>query len=191
LYLYAQAHAPELKGDELFPRIALDYLPTGIGLIFIIGLISALFPSADGAITALTSSFCIDILGMQRDQKSTEEQKMRLRKNVHLAFAGVFLLFVFYFKWLDDKSIINVLLDIAGYTYGPLLGLFAFGILTKRSVVDKLTPVICVIAPLITIGLSYIPAEKMGGYKFGLELLIINGALTFLGLYIFSKKKTV
>jgi hypothetical protein len=126
---------------------------------------------------------------MQRDQKSTEEQKMRLRKNVHLAFAGVFLLFVFYFKWLDDKSIINVLLDIAGYTYGPLLGLFAFGILTKRSVMDKLTPVICVIAPLITIGLSYIPAEKMGGYKFGLELLIINGALTFLGLYIFSKKK--
>jgi Na+/proline symporter len=189
LYLYAQAHVPDLKGDELFPRIALDYLPTGIGLIFIIGLISALFPSADGAITALTSSFCIDILGMQRDQKSTEEQKMRLRKNVHLAFAGVFLLFVFYFKWLDDKSIINVLLDIAGYTYGPLLGLFAFGILTKRSVMDKLTPVICVIAPLITIGLSYIPAEKMGGYKFGLELLIINGALTFLGLYIFSKKK--
>lgn len=189
LYLYAARHAGGLSGDALFPTIALNYLPPAIGIIFIIGLISALFPSADGAITALTASFCIDILDMQRNTKRTEEQNIALRKKVHLAFAAVFLLCVFYFKILDNRSIIDVLLDIAGYTYGPLLGLFAFGIFTRRSVRDRLTPVICIAAPVVTYLVGKIPAETMGGYTFGLELLILNGALTFAGLWMFSEKK--
>lgn len=184
LYLYAAAHSADLAGDHLFPTIALDFLPPVVGIIFIIGLISALFPSADGAITALTSSFCIDILGMQRDELMSEEEKMKLRKRVHLIFAGVFILFVFYFKYVNNASIINVLLDIANYTYGPLLGLFAFGILTKRAVNDRLTPIICIIAPVLTYSLTLIPKEMIGGYTFGSELLLINGALTFIGLRI-------
>lgn len=188
LYLYADALQVSQTGDALFPTIALQYLPVSIGLIFIIGLISALFPSADGAITALTSSFCIDILGMQRDKTKSEEEKMKLRKKVHLAFAGVFLLFVFYFKWLNNPSIINVLLDIAGYTYGPLLGLFVFGIFSKRSVNDQLTPIICIVAPALTYLINQIDPVFLNGYRFGLELLMINGLLTVIGLTIFSKK---
>jgi Na+/proline symporter len=182
LYLYAEAHQAGVSGDQLFPTVALDFMPPVVGIIFIIGLISALFPSADGAITALTASFCIDILGMQRDEKSSEEQKMALRKKVHLIFAGIFILFVFYFKYLNNASIINVLLDIANYTYGPLLGLFAFGILTKRKVRDQLTPIICILAPVITYSFTLIPKELIGGYVFGSELLLINGGLTFAGL---------
>lgn len=188
LYVYADAASIQASGDALFPTIALEHLPPLIGLIFIIGLISALFPSADGAITALTASYCIDILGMQRDKSKTEEEKMAIRKKVHLAFAGVFLLFVFYFKWLDNPSIINVLLDLANYTYGPLLGLFAFGIFTKRSVRDDLTPIIAIVAPALTYAIKRIDPSLIGGYQFGLELLIINGLLTFIGLWAFSKK---
>ncbi|HRO74471.1 MAG TPA: sodium:solute symporter, partial [Saprospiraceae bacterium] len=108
-----------------------------IGVIFIIGLISALFPSADGALTAMTSSFCIDILGMQKDQISSESNKRKTRYMVHFTFAFIFLLCVLMFKWIDDKSIIDVILKLAGYTYGPLLGMFAFGIFTNRVVRDK------------------------------------------------------
>jgi Na+/pantothenate symporter len=109
-----------LKGDDLFPSIAMFNMPPFISIIFIIGLISALFPSADGAITALTSSFCIDILGMQRNQKMSDADKSKIRMFIHVGFAIVFLLMVYYFKYLDNKSIITILLDIAGYTYGPL-----------------------------------------------------------------------
>jgi Na+/proline symporter len=189
LYLYAEAHQAGVSGDQLFPTVALDFMPPVVGIIFIIGLISALFPSADGAITALTASFCIDILGMQRDEKSSEEQKMALRKRVHLIFAGIFILFVFYFKYLNNASIINVLLDIANYTYGPLLGLFAFGILTKRTVRDQLTPIICILAPIITYSLTLIPKEWIGGYVFGSELLLINGGLTFVGLVMGGRSR--
>ena len=189
LYLYAESHQLALKGDDLFPTVAMQYLPPVIGLIFIIGLISALFPSADGAITALTSSFCIDILGMQRDSSKTEEQKMALRKKVHLTFAGIFLLFVFFFKWLDNKSIITILLDIAGYTYGPLLGLFVFGIFSKRKVNDLLTPIACIIPPIITFIINTTAPMWAGAYAFGLELLIINGAMTAGLLLLFSHVK--
>lgn len=187
LYLYGTSKGITVAGDDLFPTVAMDYLPGFISIIFIIGLISALFPSADGAITALTSSFCIDILGMQRDKIRTEEQKQKTRKTVHLIFAGVFLLFVFLFKIIDNKSIITILLDIAGYTYGPLLGLFAFGILTKRSVKDNFAPAICLIAPALTYIIDLSSVSLLGGYKFGFELLLLNGILTFVGLFLFSK----
>jgi Na+/proline symporter len=188
LYLYAGHKGLSVKGDDLFPTIALQYLPPAISVIFIIGLISALFPSADGAITALTSSFCIDILGIQRNEKLNESQKSKTRITVHLSVAFIFLLCILYFKWLDNKSIIGILLDIAGYTYGPLLGLFAFGILTKRNLNDRLTPAICLLAPAICYFIQVSQSAVLGEYQIGIEMLIVNGLLTFAGLFAFSKK---
>lgn len=188
LYLYASAKGIMVKGDDLFPTIAMQHLPGFISIIFIIGLISALFPSADGAITALTSSFCIDILGIQRNPNLSESQKSRTRITVHLTFSVIFLLFIFFFKELNNKSIIGILLDIAGYTYGPLLGLFAFGILTMRSVNDKLVPYVCILAPALCYVIQMNSEAIFGKYQIGIEMLIINGAMTFLGLWLSSRK---
>ena len=212
LYLYASANNLTVKGDDLFPAIALgNYLSAGIGVIFILGLISALFPSADGALTALTSSFCIDILGLKRRDDLNEKEKKRTRLTVHLTFTIIFFVCVMLFKWINDKSIIDVILKVAGYTYGPLLGLFAFGILTKRQIKDKLSLVVCIAAPLIVLvidmfnnpkffidklGLGESTAETLntvsasifGGFKIGIELLILNGLLTYIGLWCISHK---
>lgn len=188
LYLYAAGSGIEARPDRLFPTIALgEGVPAIISVIFIIALISALFPSADGAITALTSSFCIDILGLKRRQDWTDKEKHKIRKRIHLGFALVFLMFVMMFKWIDSPSMIGVILKVAAYTYGPLLGLFAFGILTKRSVADRMVPVIAVLAPLICYILDVYQEEIFGSFQIGLELIIINGLLTFLGLMLISK----
>lgn len=189
LYLFATKHGLSVKGDDLFPTVALNHLPTAISLIFIIGLISALFPSADGAITALTSSFCIDILGVQRKEDMAEGKQMRIRKTVHLSFAVLFLVMVYYFKQLDNKSIISILLDVAGYTYGPLLGLFAFGILTKHKVHDKWAPLVCILAPVICYFFqNNVPVYFGWTYQIGIELLLLNGIITFVGLWLIRKK---
>jgi Na+/proline symporter len=186
LYLYAAAKGLDVAKDDLFPTVAMQYLPPIVSIIFIVGLISALFPSADGAITALTASFCIDLLGIQRNKNLSEEAQMATRKRVHLAFALVFLIMVVFFKWLDNKQIIGILLTIASYTYGPLLGLFAFGILTKRKVQGNMIPIVCLVAPAIAWLLDYYSSSFLGGYKFGFEMLPLNGALTFIGLWLFS-----
>jgi len=178
----------DITADRLFPAMAIHYMPKVFGLIFIVALISALFPSADGAITALTSSFCIDILGIQRRTDLDEVRKKKIRQRVHLVFAAVFLLFVMVFKWVDSPSMIGVILKVAGYTYGPLLGLFAFGILTRRSVADARTPWICVVAPLLCFAIDKYQSVLFPGFEIGLELLVINGLITFVGLLIFSKK---
>jgi Na+/proline symporter len=127
LYLYAPGAGVAATGDKIFPAVVMEHLPPAVQVIFLVALISALFPSADGAITALTSSFCIDILGIQRRTGLSEEQRTRARQRVHLGFAFLFLLLVMVFKWADSPSMIGVILKLAGYTYGPLLGLFAFG----------------------------------------------------------------
>lgn len=188
LYLFASANGISTAPDKLFPTIALGPgVPAIISIIFIIALISALFPSADGAITALTSSFCIDILGLKRKEGQSEKEKKRIRKIVHLVFAAVFLLFVMVFKWVNSTSMIGVILKVAGYTYGPLLGLFTFGILTKRQVKDKAVPVVAILSPLICFFIDMFQKELFGNFEIGLELLIINGLLTFIGLYFISK----
>jgi Na+/proline symporter len=174
--------------DRLFPYLALNHMPQIISVIFIIALISALFPSADGAITALTSSFCIDIIGFNRKTNMSDAEKKKLRKTVHLVFAGIFLLFVMLFKEANNPSMIGVILKVAGFTYGPLLGLFAFGILTKRLVNEPLVPVVCIAAPLICFFLDKYQNKIFGGFEIGLELLIINGLLTFMGLMLISRK---
>ncbi|ULQ58287.1 sodium:solute symporter [Flavihumibacter rivuli] len=192
LYVYAANKGLDVKGDDLFPTIALSHLPNAIAIIFIIALISALFPSADGALTALTSSFCIDILGIRRRKDMTDAQQKRTRMTVHLTFTVVFMICILVFKVIDNKSIIGVILDLAGYTYGPLLGLFAFGILTKRTFPDNLmVTVICLIAPAICYLISKNAANWFGGFQIGIELLLINGLLTFLGLLSISKKQAI
>jgi Na+/proline symporter len=178
----------DVTADKLFPAMALNYMPQAFSIIFIIALISALFPSADGAITALTSSFCIDIIGIKRRDDMTEQEKVKLRQRVHLIFALVFLLFVMIFKWVNNPSMIGVILKVAGYTYGPLLGLFTFGILTRRQVTDRLVPYVCIAAPVICFFIDKFQANLFGGFEIGLELLIINGLLTFLGLMAVSHK---
>jgi Na+/pantothenate symporter len=157
-------------------------------LIFIIGLISALFPSVDGAITALTSTFCIDILGFHRRTDMHEKQKNKLRKQIHIGFAILFSLLVFFFKWKNDKSIIDLVFIIAAYTYGPLLGLFSFGILTKRSINNLFVPFICILSPVICYVFDFYSKTMFDGYIFGNEILILNGSITFLGLFLISKK---
>jgi len=212
LYLFATKNGLDIKGDDLFPAIALHgYLSVAVSILFIIGLISALFPSADGALTALTSSFCIDILGLKRNEKLSEAARKKTRLTVHLAFALLFFLCTMIFKWIDDKSIIDVILKVAGYTYGPLLGLFSFGILSKRIVNDRWVLPLCLLAPFLTLlldlvnnaewfikkltlsgplatQLSSLSASIFSGYKIGIELLIINGLITFLLLFAISKK---
>jgi Na+/proline symporter len=176
-------------GDDLFPTIALFHLPPAIGVIFIIALISALFPSADGALTALTSSFCIDILGIRRQEGLTEEKQKRTRIFVHLSFAIVFLICVMVFKWINNKSIIGIILDLAGYTYGPLLGLFSFGMLTKRILPKGYgVTVVCLLAPAICYALGKAAPSLFNEYQIGFEMLLINGMLTFFGLWMLSKK---
>ncbi len=187
LYLYANQLNLPVVGDKLFPTIALEHMPPFVSVIFIIALISALFPSADGAITALTSTFCIDIIGMQRRADITDTQKKKMRQRVHLSFAAIFLLFVMLFKWINEPSMIGLLLKVATFTYGPLLGLFTFGILMKRNVHDKLVPFICLASPIICFILDRFQKELFGSFEIGLELLIINGGITFLGLWLISR----
>ncbi|GAC1452958.1 MAG: sodium:solute symporter [Chitinophagaceae bacterium] len=188
LYLFGTANGVAATGDKLFPAVALQHMPPFIAIVFIIALISALFPSADGAITALTSSFCIDLLGMKRRQDWTEVRKKKIRQQVHLTVAAVFLFFVMVFKWANNASMIGVILKVAGYTYGPLLGLFSFGILTRRTVNDRLVPAIAVAAPIICFFIDTFQKQLFGAFEIGLELLIINGLLVFTGLWIISKK---
>jgi len=192
LYLYGGTNNVTATADRLFPTIALGQgVPAIISVIFIIALISALFPSADGAITALTSSFCIDILGLRRREDWSEKERQRIRKTVHLVFAAVFLLFVMIFKWVNSPSMIGVILKVAGYTYGPLLGLFAFGILTKRQVSDRLVPAVALVSPLICFFIDKYQKQIFGTFEIGLELILINGLLVFLGLFLISKPKPV
>ena len=191
LYLYANQMQVTEIGDKLFPAIALKHMPPFVSVIFIIALISALFPSADGAITALTATFCIDILGMQRRTDIDESKKKKIRQRVHLSFAFIFLLFVLVFKVINNPSMIGVILKIASYTYGPLLGLFTFGILLNRNVKDNFVPIICVAAPIICFIIDKYQKVLFGNFEIGLELLIINGLITFLGLLIISSPKRI
>ncbi len=186
LHLFAGQENLAVTGDKLFPEVALKHMPPMISIIFIIALISALFPSADGAITALTSSFCIDILGLKRREDWNDGKQKKIRQRIHLIFAFIFLLFVMLFHWIDNSSMIGVILKVAAYTYGPLLGLFSFGILSKRTVKDNLVPIICIIAPLLCYVIDRFQKDIFGNYEVGLELLIINGLLTYIGLLLIS-----
>ncbi|MDY0930890.1 sodium:solute symporter [Chryseobacterium sp. CFBP8996] len=178
-----------VMGDDLFPSLSLQgHFPMIISVIFIIGLISALFPSADGALTAVTSSYCVDLLNLNEDKNKTEKEKKRLRMKVHLIFTVVFFILIMVFKAMNDKSIVYLIMEIAGYTYGPLLGLFAFGIFTKFKISKKYSILsVTLLAPVITY-LINLAVTTYTDYRIGVELIILNGLLTFIGLWLVKNK---
>jgi len=178
-----------VMGDDLFPSLSLQgHFPMIISVIFIIGLISALFPSADGALTAVTSSYCVDLLNLNEDKSKTEKEKKRLRMKVHLIFTVVFFILIMVFKAMNDKSIVYLIMEIAGYTYGPLLGLFAFGIFTKFKISKKYSILsVTLFAPVITY-LINLAVTTYTDYRIGVELIILNGLLTFIGLWLVKNK---
>jgi Na+/proline symporter len=190
LTMYAQQQDIAAHGDRLFPAVVMGHLPAWVQLIFVVALISALFPSADGAITALTSSTCIDLIGLQERRDWDEARKRRVRKTVHLGYALVFLLLTLGFRWLDDPSMVSLILKLAGYTYGPLLGLFAFGILTTRTLRAGILPWVALAAPALCWAVDAHQATLFGDYRMGLELLLVNAALTFGGLWVGSRPST-
>jgi Na+/proline symporter len=192
LYAYCEAKGISLpaKTDELFPFVAIEQLGPIAGLVFIIGLISAAYPSADGALTSLTTSFCIDILRLEKRTDLSEKKSIQLRTIVHIGFAFLLLSVILYFKHINNEAVITMLFKIAGYTYGPLLGMFAFGLYTKRVAMDRLVPIICIISPIICFVLN-MNSKDWFEYEFGFELLILNGLLTFLGLLLISKKPRI
>lgn len=178
-----------VMGDDLFPSLSLQgHFPMIISVIFIIGLISALFPSADGALTAVTSSYCVDLLNLNEDKSKTEKEKKRLRMKVHLIFTVVFFILIMVFKAMNDKSIVYLIMEIAGYTYGPLLGLFAFGIFTKFKISKKYSILtVTLLAPVLTYIINML-VTNYTDYRIGVELIILNGLLTFIGLWFVKNK---
>jgi Na+/proline symporter len=189
LMLYAQSqNVTVAMSDDLFPTVALNYLGPVAGIVFLIGLISAAFPSADGALTSLTTSVSIDLLGLERKKHMSEKEKTRIRYAVHITIAAVFFICVLIFRSLNDRAIIDKLFTIAGYTYGPLLGMYTFGLFTRRVARDRITPWIAILSPVICYFMSTYSELLFNGYKFGFELLLVNGFLTFTGLWFFSRR---
>ena len=193
LMIFANTKGIVIPGtsDTRFPEIAFNYLPSMAGIVFVIGLISAAYSSADSAMTALTTSFTVDFLGIKRNPKYSVEKQKKIRQISHFGMALAFIIVIIMFKAINNSAVINELFTIASYTYGPLLGLYAFGLFTKRQTRDRFTPFIAILAPLICYVLSKNSEEWLWGYKFSFELLILNGLLMFLGLMIFSERKHV
>lgn len=194
LFIYAEQNGitiPLLDGKEktdlLFPEIALNgNMGVGLGIIFILGLIAAAYSSADSALTSLTTSYCVDFINIK---KYTEEKQKQIRKRVHIGISILLILVIIAFKYLMDSSVIDLLLKAASYTYGPLLGLFAFGIFTKYQVKDKWVWLVAILSVAITFALGKIPTAWIGGYQFNYELLVINGIMTFIGLLILVRRQ--
>jgi len=189
LYIYANTKGITLpaKGDDVFPFLALNYFSDFLGIVFILGIVAITYASADSALTALTTSFCVDFLNF--DQRP-EQERSRYRFIVHIGFSLLLMLVIIIFRVINDESVVTSVFKIAGYTYGPLLGLYSFGVFLRRPVNDNLVPVICFLAPLLTYLVNLNSKEWLWGYEFGFEVLILNGFLTFLGLYSISRSKT-
>ena len=189
LYFYAEANGIRIadlgKSDYLYPEIALKHLGLLPGIVFMMGLTAATFATTDSALTALTTSFCVDFLGFNKKENPNDPALVKQRNLVHMGFSVVMLLVILFFHVINDDSVVSAIFKIAGYTYGPLLGLFAFGILTKRQVNDNLVPYISVLAPLL-IWLFTLYVLPHTAYKIGFELIVYNGLITFLLLWFTS-----
>lgn len=177
--------------DKIFPTVAFS-LNKLTSIVFIIGLIAAGYSSADGTLTALTTTFCFDFLHFDKNDKISEEQKIRYRKYIHIGFALLYLLVIIMFRPFHNESLIDKIFEIAGYTYGPLLGLYTFGLFVKnRKTSDKFVPVVAISSPIISYVLNIYSKNIFFGYQFGFEILIVNGLLTFIGLMLISKKEII
>ncbi len=188
LYVYAGKNGIQLprKSDELFPMIATQgYFPVIVGILFVIGLISSAYSAAGSALTALTTSFTVDILGVKG---KSEAQVVKLRKRVHVGMAVVMGVVIFVFNWLNNTSVIDAVYILASYTYGPILGLFAFGIFVKKRVKDKYIPLVAIASPMLCFIIDKNSQVWFGGYSFSYELLILNALFTFIGLTFLIRK---
>ena len=195
LFIYAQREGigvPLMDGtpktDLLFPEIAMNGgLGLALSITFMLGLIAAAYSSADSALTSLTTSFCVDFLNVQ--EKADKEQK-RIRKRTHIVMSVVLIIVIIAFKYILSSNVIDSLLTVAGYTYGPLLGLFAFGIFTKHKIKDAYVWIVAIVSVITIVLIANVPADYLGGYQVGYELLPLNGLLTFIGLWLIRTKKT-
>ena len=179
------------RTDYLFPEIALNYFKGIPAVVFMLGLTAATFATTDSGLTALTTSFCIDFLNFDKNKILNEQQMVRKRTYVHVGFSVLILLVILLFNAVNDASVVSAIFKVATYTYGPLIGLFAFSIYAKkRNVWDGATPVICIMAPLLCFFIDKYSTVLLGGYVFAEELIIVNGLLTFVGLLLVSKRKT-
>ena len=198
LYLFAEKNGiqvPMVDGvartDFLFPEIALKSLGLIPAIVFLLGLTAATFATTDSALTALTTSFCVDFLGMDKSENLNSPNIVRKRHAVHLGFSLLMFLVIVFFNAVNDASVVKMIFKIASYTYGPLLGLYAFGLFVKsKTVNDKLVPLICVISPAICFFISTYSTDLFGDYVFDNELIIVNGLITFIGLFLISKPAT-
>ncbi len=186
LYLYSTSKGLPLPDatDELYPRLALNEFGLLAGIFFLLGIIASSYASADSALASLTTSFCIDFLDFKN---KNEEVKKRQKNIVHLSISLVFFVIIVIAKELNQKSLIDTVLDVAAFTYGPLLGLFAFGLFTRRAVRDQLVPVVCIISPILSFVIRVYSPIWFNGFQFGQEILLLNGAITFVGLALISR----
>ncbi|QNL48498.1 sodium:solute symporter [Olivibacter sp. SDN3] len=191
LYIYAAKNGIDFDSlrtpDHLYPEIALNHLAIVPGIIFMLGLTAATFATTDSALTALTTSFCVDFLNFNKKVDPNDKKLIQTRNKVHFTFSLLMLVIILLFRVINNDSVVIAIFVAAGYTYGPLLGLFAFGMLTKRTVRDKITPYICVLSPILTFAIDYWLQHSIG-YIVGFELILLNGFLTWLLLMITSNK---
>ena len=185
LYLFAHQVGISASGDDLFATVAMhESMPVVVGLFFLLGLIAAAYSSADSALTALTTSFCVDFLAIEKKEAS---KQISIRKRSHILFSVILFLVILIFKLINDESVISALFKVAGYTYGPLLGMYAFGLFTKWKIKDHLIIPVVLLAPILSYVLQ-LKAPDWWGFHFGFELLIVNGALCFLGMLLIRKR---
>lgn len=189
MYLgHLQLTAPE-KSDQLYGILAMGHLPLYIGIAFIIGLVASAYNSADGTLTAMTTTVCLDFLGFdEKPAYKDEAYRTKIRRRVHILIAIIFAIVILLFQLINKGSVINELFRAAGFTYGPLLGLFAFGLLTKRKLKDRYALMVCLVAPVLSYILNAYSAEWFGGLTFGFLILAVNGLITFVGLWLISEK---
>jgi len=189
LYVYAGEKGIALprRTDDLFPLLAINHFNVVAGIIFLLGITAAAYSSADSSLTSLTTAFCIDFLDLE---SKPEEKRKPIRMRVHIAFSVIILLVIIGFRAINDASVITSVFTAAGYTYGPLLGLFAFGLFTKLPVRDRFVPIVCLLSPVLSYIININSVDWFNGYKFGFEILIVNGLLTFLGLIALSIRKS-
>ena len=186
LTVYAQQNGIDAHKDDLFPLLAQNYLGAGVFMFFLIGLIAAAYSSADSALTALTTSFSIDILNIEK--KHSKEKQIKIRKQIHILISILLIFVIVSFKYIiKDASVIAKLFVFAGYTYGPLLGLYAFGLFTKLNVKDIFVPIVAILSPILSYFIS-VNSLKWFGFEFGFFILILNGLLTFIGLLLISRR---
>lgn len=185
LYIYADKMGIQIptRTDDLFPTLAIKYFGTFAGALFLLGILSAAYSSADSALTALTTSFCIDFLNIKPDSPNGKKSRFL----THIGFSFLLFLVIIIFRVISNDSVVTAVFRVAGYTYGPLLGLFAFGIISKRKVKDRVVPLIGLLSPALTYVININSVAWFDGYKFGFELLLLNALITYIGLFIFSK----